>query len=166
VRKYPDRILLAKSPDDVIANHAAGRLSAMMGIENGFVIGKDLARLDALYARGARYIGLTHTGHNDICTSSGALKELGDQPAPENVGISTFGESVVRRANALGMMVDVSHSSDACVRDVLRLSAAPILASHSAARALTNHPRNLSDDLCARSPRAAAWSRSSPTRDS
>jgi len=147
VRKYPDRIRLAKSPDDVIANHAAGRLSAMMGIENGFVIGKDLARLDALYARGARYIGLTHTGHNDICTSSGALQELGDQPAPENVGISTFGESVVRRANALGMMVDVSHSSDACVRDVLRLSAAPILASHSAARALTNHPRNLSDDL-------------------
>src|SRR6185436_16092336 len=107
----------------------------------------DLARLDALYARGARYIGLTHTGHNDICTSSGALQELGDQPAPENVGISTFGESVIRRANALGMMVDVSHSSDACVRDVLRLSAAPILASHSAARALTNHPRNLSDDL-------------------
>ena len=147
VRKYPDRIRLATSPDDVVANHAAGRLSAMMGIENGYVIGKDLARLDALYARGARYIGLTHTGHNDICTSSGALKELGEQPAPENVGISTFGESVVRRGNALGMMVDVSHSSDACVRDVLRLSAAPILASHSAARALTNHPRNLSDDL-------------------
>ena len=147
VRKYPDRIRLATSPDDVVANHAAGRLSAMMGIENGYVIGKDLARLDALYARGARYIGLTHTGHNDICTSSGALKELGEQPAPENVGISTFGESVVRRGNALGMMVDVSHSSDACVRDVLRLSAAPILASHSAARALTNHARNLSDDL-------------------
>ena len=73
-----------------------------------------------LYARGARYLGLTHTGHNDICTSSGALKELGDTPAAENVGLSRFGESVVRRANALGMMVDVSHASDACVRDVLR----------------------------------------------
>ena len=147
VRKYPNRIRLATSPKDVIENHVAGRLSAMMGIENGFVIGKDLPRLDALYARGARYIGLTHTGHNDICTSSGLLKELGDTPAPENVGLSTFGESVVRRANALGMMVDVSHASDACVRDVLRVSAAPIIASHSAARALTNHPRNLTDEL-------------------
>ena len=147
VRKYPDRIRLATSPKDVVENHAAGRLSAMMGIENGFVIGKDLARLDALYARGARYIGLTHTGHNDICTSSGVLKEFGDTPATENVGLSVFGESVVRRANALGMMVDVSHASDACVRDVLRLSAAPIIASHSSARALTNHARNLSDEL-------------------
>jgi CubicO group peptidase (beta-lactamase class C family)/microsomal dipeptidase-like Zn-dependent dipeptidase len=147
VRKYPERIRLATSPRDVIDNHAAGRLSALMGIENGFVIGKDLGRLDALYSRGARYLGLTHTGHNDICTSSGLLPELGDKPAPENVGLSLFGESVVRRANALGMMVDVSHSSDACVRDVLRLSAAPIIASHSSARALTNHARNLTDDL-------------------
>ena len=75
------------------------------------------------------------------------LKEFGDTPAPENVGLSPFGESVVRRANALGMIVDVSHASDACVRDVLRLSAAPIIASHSSARALTNHARNLSDEL-------------------
>jgi CubicO group peptidase (beta-lactamase class C family)/microsomal dipeptidase-like Zn-dependent dipeptidase len=147
VQKYPDRIRLATTPDQVRENHAAGRLSAMMGIENGFVIGKDLGRLDALYARGARYIGLTHTGHNDICTSSGTISELGDEPAPPGVGLSPFGESVVRRANALGMMVDVSHSSDACVRDVLRISSAPIIASHSSARALTNHPRNLTDDL-------------------
>jgi CubicO group peptidase (beta-lactamase class C family)/microsomal dipeptidase-like Zn-dependent dipeptidase len=147
VQKYPQRIRLAKTPQDVIDNHAARKLSALMGIENGFVIGKDLARLDALYARGARYLGLTHTGHNDICTSSGTLPEFGDTPAPANDGLSAFGETVVRRANALGMMVDVSHSSDACVRDVLRLSAAPIIASHSAARALTNHSRNLSDEL-------------------
>ena len=147
VRKYPDRIRLATSPKGVIENHAAGRLSAMMGIENGFVIGKDLSRLDALYARGARYLGVTHTGHNDICTSSGVLKELGDTTAAENVGLTPFGESVVRRANALGMIVDVSHASDACVRDVLRLSGAPIIASHSAARALTNHARNLTDEL-------------------
>jgi CubicO group peptidase (beta-lactamase class C family)/microsomal dipeptidase-like Zn-dependent dipeptidase len=147
VRKYPDRIRLATSPADVVENHAAGRLSAMIGIENGFVIGTDLARLDALYARGARYIGLTHTGHNDICTSSGILKELGDTPTPENDGLSRFGESVVRRANALGMIVDLSHASDACVRDVVRVSTAPIIASHSSARALTKHSRNLSDEL-------------------
>src|SRR5688572_8721605 len=103
VRKYPDRIRLAKSPRDVIENHDAGRVSTMLGIENGFVIGKDLARLDALYARGARYLGLTHTGHNAICTSSGALAALGDKPAPENDGLSRFGETVVARANALGM---------------------------------------------------------------
>jgi CubicO group peptidase (beta-lactamase class C family)/microsomal dipeptidase-like Zn-dependent dipeptidase len=147
VAKYPDRIRLAISPQDVVDNHAAGKLSAMMGIENGFVIGKDLARLDALYARGARYIGLTHTGHNDICTSSGILPEFGDTRAPENDGLSAFGETVVRRANQLGMLVDVSHSSDACVRDVLRASSAPIIASHSSARALTHHARNLDDDL-------------------
>jgi CubicO group peptidase (beta-lactamase class C family) len=147
VAKYPERIRLATTPAQVIENHAAGRLSAMMGIENGFVIGKDLARLDAFYARGARYLGLTHTGHNDICTSSGTVAELGDKPAPADVGLSAFGETVVRRANALGMMVDVSHSSDACVRDVLRLSTAPIIASHSSSRALTNHARNLTDDL-------------------
>jgi CubicO group peptidase (beta-lactamase class C family)/microsomal dipeptidase-like Zn-dependent dipeptidase len=147
VAKYPERIRLATTPAQVLENHAAGRLSAMMGVENGFVIGKDLARLDALYARGARYFGLTHTGHNDICTSSGTLTELGDKPAPADVGLSAFGETVVRRANALGMMVDVSHSSDACVRDVLRLSTAPIIASHSSSRALTNHARNLTDDL-------------------
>src|SRR5688572_2828427 len=78
VARYPGRVRLATSPGDVVSNHDAGRLSAMMGIENGFVIGKELSRLDALYARGARYIGLTHTGHNDICTSSGLLKEFGD----------------------------------------------------------------------------------------
>jgi CubicO group peptidase (beta-lactamase class C family)/microsomal dipeptidase-like Zn-dependent dipeptidase len=147
LRKYPERVRLATSPGDVVANHTAGRLSAMMGIENGFVIGKELARLDALYARGARYLGLTHTGHNDICTSSGVLAEFGDKPAPEHAGLSEFGESVIRRANTLGMMVDVSHASDACVRDVLRQSTAPIIASHSSARALTDHARNLSDDL-------------------
>jgi CubicO group peptidase (beta-lactamase class C family)/microsomal dipeptidase-like Zn-dependent dipeptidase len=147
VRKYPQRIRLATSPRHVIENHAAGRLSAMMGIENGFVIGKDLERLDALYARGARYLGLTHTGHNDICTSSGLLPELGDTPGSANLGLSPFGETVLRRANSLGMIVDVSHASDACVRDVLQVSAAPVIASHSSARALTNHARNLSDEL-------------------
>jgi microsomal dipeptidase-like Zn-dependent dipeptidase/CubicO group peptidase (beta-lactamase class C family) len=147
VQRYPDRIRLATSPDHVLENHAAGRLSALIGIENGFVIGRDLERLDAFYARGARYIGLTHNGHNDICTSSSARAELGDRPARAGDGLTAFGESVVRRANALGMMVDVSHASDECVRDVLKVSRAPIIASHSAARALADHPRNLPDDL-------------------
>lgn len=146
VERYPDRIRLATSPGDVVANHDAGLLSAMIGIENGYSLGRSLDALDAAHARGARYLGLTHTGHNAICTSSGTRPEFGDEPAGDR-GLSGFGRSVVLRANALGMMVDVSHASDACVRDVLAMSAAPVIASHSSARALVDHPRNLPDDL-------------------
>ena len=146
VERYPDRIRLATSPGDVVANHDAGLLSALIGIENGYSLGRSLDALDAAHARGARYLGLTHTGHNAICTSSGTRPEFGDEPAGDR-GLSGFGRSVVLRANALGMMVDVSHASDACVRDVLAVSAAPVIASHSSARALVDHPRNLPDDL-------------------
>lgn len=146
VTRYPDRIRLATSPAQVRQNSADGVLSAMIGIENGYSLGRRLDLLDAAHARGARYLGLTHTGHNAICTSSGARPELGDAPAGD-IGLSLFGRSVVQRANALGIMVDVSHSSDACVRDVLRASTVPVIASHSAAHALVPHPRNLSDAL-------------------
>lgn len=146
LQRYPDRIRLATTPEQVLGNRADGRLSAMIGIENAYSIGRRLGLLDAAYARGARYLGLTHTGHNDICTSSGARPEFGDEPAGD-VGLSAFGRSVLHRANALGMIVDVSHASDACVRDVLRFSSVPVIASHSSARALTDHPRNLSDPL-------------------
>ncbi|HEY9400901.1 MAG TPA: dipeptidase [Luteimonas sp.] len=144
--KYPDRIRAATTPDQVLANHATGRLSAMIGIENAYSLGHDLARIDAAYARGARYLGLVHVGNNDLCTSSLPDVEHGE-PATAAVGISEFGRAAVRRANQLGMMVDVSHASDACVRDVLAMSSAPIIASHSSARALVDHPRNLPDDL-------------------
>ena len=146
VERYPGRIRLATSPADVVANHDAGLLSAMIGIENGYSLGRRLDMLDAAHARGARYLGLTHTGHNAICTSSGTRPEFGDAPAGDR-GLSGFGRSVVLRANALGMMLEVSHASDACVRDVLAVSAAPVIASHSSARALVDHPRNLADDL-------------------
>lgn len=146
VARYPGRIRLARTPDQVRRNHADGVLSAMIGIENGYSLGRRLDLLDAAQARGARYLGLTHTGHNAICTSSGARPELGDVPAGD-VGLSGFGRSVVQRANALGIMVDVSHSSDACVRDVLRASRVPVIASHSGAHALIAHPRNLDDTL-------------------
>ena len=146
LKRYPDQIRLARTPDDVRANKAAGRLSAMIGIENGYSLGHDIKRLDAAYARGARYIGLAHVGNNDLCGSSLPKEELGDKP-DSNTGLTDFGRQVVRRANALGMMVDISHSSDACVRDVLALSTAPVIGSHSSARAVTDHPRNLPDDL-------------------
>src|SRR5690606_23341697 len=146
LERYPDRIRPATTPAHVRANHEAGLLSAMIGIENGYSLGRSLENLDAAFARGARYLGLTHTGHNAICTSSGARADLGDEPAGDR-GLSGFGRSVVLRANQLGMMVDVSHSSDACVRDVLKWSRAPVIASHSSARALADHPRNLDDGL-------------------
>ena len=146
LQRYPDRIRPALTPDQVLANHAAGKLSAMIGIENGYSLGHDIRNLDTAFARGARYIGITHVGHNDLCTSSMPTAELGDPPVSDK-GLTDFGRQVVQRANRLGMMVDVSHSSDACVRDVLATSTAPIIASHSAAHALVNHPRNLSDEL-------------------
>ncbi len=118
----------------------------MIGIENGYSLGHDIDRLDAAYRRGARYLGLVHVGNNDLCTSSLPNEEL-HEPKVAATGISEFGRAAVRRANALGIMVDVSHASDACVRDVLAVSLAPIIASHSSARALVDHPRNLTDDL-------------------
>lgn len=146
LKKYPDRIRLARTPQDVRANKAAGRLSAMIGVENGYSLGHDLRNLDIAFQRGARYIGLAHMGNNDLCTSSTPEASLGDTPLPEH-GITDFGRSMVKRANQLGIMVDVSHSSDQCVREVLALSTSPVIASHSSARALDRHPRNLSDGL-------------------
>jgi len=146
LKRYPARIRLARTPDEVMANKAAGRLSAMIGIENGYSLGHRINNLDAAFERGARYIGLTHVGNNDLCSSSMPTADLGDPPITDT-GLTDFGREVVKRANRLGIMVDISHSSDACVRDVLALSTAPIIASHSAAHALVNHPRNLPDDL-------------------
>jgi microsomal dipeptidase-like Zn-dependent dipeptidase len=142
--RYPDRIRLATTPGQVRANHADGVLSAMIGIENGYSLGREVDNLDRAHARGARYLGITHTGHNDLCTSSGVLEAFGDAPAGDT-GLSDLGRRFVARANDLGVMLDVSHASDACVRDVLAASRAPVIASHSSARALADHPRNLSD---------------------
>ena len=149
VDKYPDRIRLATTPAQVRANHADGVLSAMIGIENAYSLGHELSRLDTAYERGARYVGLVHVGNNDLCSSANPDAKLGEPPlnSPGDPGISEFGRSVVARANALGMMVDISHASDNCVRDALALSKAPIIASHSSARAVVDVPRNLPDDL-------------------
>ncbi|MDQ6646030.1 MAG: dipeptidase [Pseudomonadota bacterium] len=147
--KYPDRIRLATTPAQAVANHKAGLLSAMIGIENSYSLGHDLHRLDAAYDRGARYVGLVHVGNNDLCTSSLPDTKHGE-PAMNSAGdhgMTDFGRRVVRRANELGIMVDISHASDNCVRDALEVSKAPLLASHSGARAVIDHPRNLPDDL-------------------
>jgi membrane dipeptidase len=147
--KYPDRIRAATTPQQVRDNHAQGLLSAMIGIENSYSLGHDLARIDAAHARGARYLGLVHAGNNDLCTSSAPDIEHGEPAwgSAGDTGMSDFGRAAVARANALGMMVDISHASDNCMRDALAVSKAPIIASHSSARALVDHKRNIPDDL-------------------
>jgi membrane dipeptidase len=141
----PDEIELAESTDDVVRIASEGRLVAAIGIENGFVIGKDLSLLEQYHALGARYITLAHGGHNDIADSSTPREDLGDGEA-EHDGISAFGEDVIAEMNRLGIMVDVSHVSKAAMLDAARLSRAPVIGSHSSTRALADHPRNMDDE--------------------
>jgi membrane dipeptidase len=125
---YPDLIELAYSADDVERIHSSGKLVAAIGIENGYVIGNDLSLLERYHELGARYITLSHGGHNDISDSSRPRPELGDEES-EHDGISAFGERVIAEMNRLGIMVDVSHISKAAALDAIRLSRAPVIAS-------------------------------------
>ena len=142
---YPDEIGLALTPEDVERLHAEGKLVAAIGIENGYSSGTDLALMDDFHARGARYFGLTHLGHNELADSSIPRENLGDAEE-EHGGVSELGKKAISEANRLGMMVDVSHSSGKSAIDAARLSRAPIIASHSAVRELADSPRNLSDE--------------------
>ncbi len=142
---YPDRCTLATSPDDVERIAKTGRKVIMIGIENGFAIGKDLSLIDKFYGLGVRYITLSHNGHNDICDSCNRREKLGDKETEHN-GLSKFGEKVVAKMNRLGIMVDVSHISESSFYDVIRVSKAPIIASHSGCRGLAEHSRNLYDE--------------------
>jgi membrane dipeptidase len=142
---YPDRIEIAYTADDVERINASGKLVAAIGIENGFVIGRDLALLSEYYRRGARYMTLAHNGHNDIADSAQPQERLGDVPE-EHDGLSAFGERVVAEMNRLGMMVDISHISKDAALDAIHVSRAPVIASHSATYAVQAHPRNLDDE--------------------
>ncbi len=146
---YPDLIGLAASAGDIEEIVAEGRLAAAIGIENGFVIGTDLDRLDRYHELGARYMTLVHNGHNDLADSAQPDPELGDGDA-EHGGISDFGARVIRRMNELGIMVDISHASKAAALEAMDLSEAPVIASHSSVRALTDHVRNLDDETLLR----------------
>jgi membrane dipeptidase len=142
---YPDQIELAYSADDVVRINGEGKLVACIGIENGYAIGRDLGLLEEYHGLGARYLGLTHNGHNDICDSANPSSRLGDEEE-EHGGASEFGAQVIEEANRVGIMVDVSHASRKCMLDAARLSQAPIIASHSGARALAGVSRNLDDE--------------------
>ena len=143
---YPERIEIAYTASDVERIAAAGKLVAAIGIENGYVIGKDLALIDEYAARGARYVTLVHNGDNDLGRSAQPKPELGDPPADDVTGLTSLGAQAIARLNRAGIMVDVSHGSKGTALDATRLSAAPVIASHSGVRGLVDHPRNMDDE--------------------
>ena len=138
--EYSSTIGLAVDPAGAWRLKKEGKLTAFIGMENGYPIGRDLSLVKFFYDKGVRYITLCHTSDNDICDSST------DRRNPEDKGLSDFGRQVVAECNRLGMLVDISHASDKSFFDVLAASKAPIIASHSSARAVCDNPRNLTDD--------------------
>jgi membrane dipeptidase len=138
---YPETAGLALTPDDAYRLRDEGKLAIYIGLENGYPIGRDITLIEKYYNLGARYITLSHSRNNDICDSST------DPAGEEHGGLSPFGRDVVREMNRLGMMVDVSHISDKAFFDVIGLTGYPVIASHSNARAVCDHPRNLNDEM-------------------
>lgn len=139
----PDRIGLALTAADVRRIAASGRKVALIGVENGYGIGEDLRRVQEYYDRGGRYLSLAHNGNNQLADSNTGER---DGYMWKN-GISPMGERVIAEMNRLGMMVDVSHPSKGAMLRAAELSKAPIIASHSAVRALCDHPRNMDDEM-------------------
>ena len=145
---HPKDLVFAGTAADIRAAKQAGRISLLMGIEGGHAIEDSLAVLREMYRAGVRYMTLTHTNTNHWADSSGPFYEPDFDPKKSAVhgGLSDFGKTVVKEMNRIGMIIDVSHVSDATIRDVLEVSRAPVMASHSSCRALANMPRNLTDD--------------------
>ena len=139
VRTHPNDLVLATTAADVRRAAGEHKIAALMGVEGGHMIDDDLRQLRNFAALGARYMTLTHFKNNNWADSST------DKPAHN--GLTPFGKDVVREMNRLGMMVDISHVADKTFYDVLGLTTAPVIASHSSCRALTNHPRNMTDEM-------------------
>ncbi len=144
VEKYPNDFELATTADDVERIAKAGKIASLLGVEGGVAIENSLAQLRAFGALGVRYMTLTHNTSLDWADSATG--------SSKNGGLSPFGERVVKEMNRLGMFVDISHVSADTMDDVLRISKAPVIASHSGARAIANHPRNVPDEILKRLP--------------
>jgi len=138
----PKEIGLALTSDDVTRIAQSGRKVAVIGVENGYPIGTDIGRVREFYQRGARYLSLAHTGHNQLSDSHSG-ETTNDAP---NGGISAFGREVLAELNRVGIMVDLSHLSRAAALQAMALSNTPVIASHSSVRALVDHNRNLDDE--------------------
>ena len=141
IQQNSDVVGLALNPEDAYSLEKQGKRAIYIGIENGYPIGGDLSNIETYYKKGVRYITLVHSSNNDLADSAT------DPAGPEHNGISEFGSKVVKEMNRLGIMVDVSHGSDAVFYDAIKISKAPIIATHSNARSVTNHKRNMTDDM-------------------
>jgi len=139
VEKYPDHFELALTADDVERIFEEGKIASLIGMEGGHSIANSLAVLRMFYELGARYMTITHGRTLDWADAAG--------DDPRHYGLTEFGEEVIREMNRLGMLVDLSHVTPATMRDALRVSEAPVMFSHSNALALTDHPRNVPDDV-------------------
>ena len=138
VAKSNSAVGIAYTPADLYRLKVEGKKAIMLGIENGYAIGKDIKNVERFRNRGVVYMTLCHNGNNQLCGSA--------RYNDEGLGVNDFGERVIREMNRVGMMVDISHAGEQTFYDALNISNKPIVASHSSARALCNHPRNLTDD--------------------
>jgi membrane dipeptidase len=139
VRQYPQDLELARTAADIERIQKQGKIASLIGVEGGHAIESSLSALRMLYELGTRYMTITH---NTTLRWADAAADM-----PRNRGLSEFGEEVIREMNRLGMIVDLSHTSPETMRDAIRVSAAPVIFSHSSARALVDHPRNVPDDV-------------------
>lgn len=138
VERNKDHLSIARTPADLYEDKRHGRKSIMLGIENGLALGGELSNVEHFARRGVVYITLCHNGDNDLCDSARGCNT--------HNGVSEFGERVIKEMNRLGIMVDLSHAGERSFYDALDISQVPIVCSHSSARALCDHPRNLTDD--------------------
>jgi membrane dipeptidase len=142
--RHPDRMIMAFNVADIERAHKEHKLAALMGIEGGHSIENDMHLLDDFYRLGVRYMTLTWSNTNEWADSSGDIK---DPKIKHHDGLTDFGKQVVLEMNRLGMMVDISHVADKTFWDAIATTKAPVIASHSSARALVNHPRNMTDEM-------------------
>lgn len=141
-------LVLARSADELVNAHSAGRMAVILGFQNALILGKDVAGIDHFYDQGVRIFALTHMGHNDFADSSRPLFDAATgkhEPDAEHGGLSALGKAAITRINALGAVVDVSQLSKEATLQVLVLSKAPVIASHSNVHTITHATRNLSD---------------------
>jgi membrane dipeptidase len=142
--RHPDRMMMAFSVDDIERAHKQKKLAALIGIEGGHSIENDIRVLRDFYRLGVRYMTLSWSNTNEWADSSG---DINNPKIEHHNGLSDFGKQVVLEMNRLGMLVDISHVADKTFYDTIAVTKAPVIASHSSARALTNHPRNMTDDM-------------------
>lgn len=143
VERHPDDLVLATSAADIRRAKRDGKIAVLMGIEGGHAIENSLFALRSLYRLGCRYMTLTHSNTNEWADSAG----FSGPPVSRHKGLSPFGEEVVREMQRIGMLVDVSHVSDDTFWSVMKIAKAPVIASHSSARAIADHRRNLDDEM-------------------